>query len=59
MNFFKLLSKETDLVMISADYRKPDVPNPEVAMKKSIANCNAEVERIGQEIKNFSEQQIQ
>lgn len=47
------------MVMISADYRKPDVPNPEVAMKKSIANCNAEVERIGQEIKNFSEQQIQ
>ena len=53
LNFFGLLSDETDLVILSADYRVPNVPSADSAIKKSIATCNKEVERIGQEIKNF------
>lgn len=57
MNFFGLLSDEQDLVILSAGYRKPEVPSAEGQMKKTITACNQEVDRIGDEIKNFQQSQ--
>ena len=59
MNFFGLLSDETDLVVLSANYRKPEVPSADSKMKDTITACNKEVDRIGQEIQNFTKSQAQ
>lgn len=55
MNFFGLLTDETDLVVLSGNYRKPEVPTENSKIKETIVACNSEVERIGDEIHRFTE----
>ena len=36
MNFFGLLADETDLIVLSGDYKKPEAPNVNKILEKTI-----------------------
>jgi len=43
MNAFGLLTHETDLVIVSANYRRPEKPNETKILQKKIDECGSQI----------------
>lgn len=57
MNMFGLLSDETELVVLSANYMKPVVPNETAELTKKCAVMDMGMQKIQEEMKIHIEKQ--